>query len=277
MKNAELTIIIGKRSNLSQVLNINIENSLLISSMNIVDELDAIEFEKYKKVYIIFNNFQMATQLNDLSNPGEYIERSIGITTTVLDYIIRNKILIEKLIYTSSSSVYGNNILCSETDQVMPLNLHASLKLANEKLIEKFASDENIDYTIVRIFNMYGGEDKFSIISKIIGAYKNNTLLTIVNNGNGIRDFIHIEDVANIYPKLLELKNIPILNVGTGEGVSIKSILDYLKNSGIAINTKSIKRKELKISTADNSKLIDIIGMYTFKNVEKHILNEVVK
>lgn len=46
---------------------------------------------------------------------------------------------------------------------------------------------------------MYGGNDNFSIISKIIKAYKNNEEL---NNGNAIRDFIHIEDVVDIYSKI---------------------------------------------------------------------------
>ena len=45
---------------------------------------------------------------------------------------------------------------------------------------------------------MYGGNDEFSIISKIINVYKDNSILNLVNNGEGIRDFIHINDVIEI-------------------------------------------------------------------------------
>ena len=266
-----LNIIIGKNSNLSKVLEKSLVNTILVSTINSVRELDALNLSREKSINIIFNNFQMATKLNDLSHPKEYIERTVMSTAIVLEYIKTHSLNINKIIYTSSSSVYGNNILCSEKDPVLPLNLHASLKVTNEKLIENFSLDNGIDYTIARIFNMYGGEDRFSIISKIIDAYKKNNMLTIVNDGNGIRDFIHIEDVAYIYQQLISQKNIPILNIGTGEGRSIRNILGYLKNNNLEIETTTIKREELKVSTADNTSLRELIGDYVFKDVEKFI------
>ena len=96
-------------------------------------------------------------------------------------------------------------------------------------------------------------------------------MLTIVNDGNGIRDFIHIEDVAYIYQQLISQKNIPILNIGTGEGRSIRNILGYLKNHNFEIHTNTIKREELKISTADNTYLREFIDEYIFKDVEDFI------
>ncbi len=74
---------------------------------------------------------------------------------------------------------------------------------------------------------MYGADDNFSIISKIIKAYKNNEELNIVNNGNAIRDFIHIEDVVDIYSKILDKKDIKILNIGSGNGSSIKKYFRF--------------------------------------------------
>jgi len=263
-----ITIIIGKNSNLSKELSKNIENIILVSSLDVIDEL--ISIPKEKKVNIIFNNFQTATKLNNIENPIEYIERSIGVTAKVLDYIKYSSWDINKIIYTSSSSVYGNNILCHEQDELKPLNLHASLKISNEKLIEKFCIENRIDYTITRIFNMYGGDDKFSIISKIINSYKNDELLTIVNNGNSIRDFIHIYDVVMIYKVILELKNIKIINIGTGKGTSVRNIIDFLKNRNIILKTTTITRKELKISTADVQQLSKIYKQQ-FIHVEEYI------
>jgi len=272
-----MNIVIGKNSNLSYNLNKGINNTILISSKNIMEELDKLHLNKYTKLNIIFNNFQTATKLNDISEPIEYINRSIMITAKVLEYIAINTLDVNKIIYTSSSSVYGNNILCKETDKLNPLSLHSSLKISNEHLIEKFAIENKIDYTITRIFNMYGGDDNFSIISKIKKSYLENSILTIVNNGNAIRDFIHINDVVKIYKTILELKDIPKINIGSGQNISIKNIINFLSNNNIYINMNNIFRDELKISSADISNLLDIMGDMEFIKVENFLLEEILE
>ena len=267
--------IIGKGSNLSSFLSKKIINSKLISSREILTNIEELNVLKDNlPINIIFNNFQPATKLNEFFNLENYVVNSILTTSKILDFIKNNQIKINKIIYTSSSSVYGNNILCNENDELKPMNLHASLKVANEKLVEKFCIENSIDYTIARIFNMYGGDDNFSIISKIIKAYKNNEELNIVNNGNAIRDFIHIEDVVDIYSKILDKKDIKILNIGSGNGSSIKNILDFLNNHNIKIKTKNIQREELKISTADISKLKELLKKDTFFGVEDYLKKE---
>lgn len=267
--------IIGKGSNLSSFLSKKIINSKLISSREILTNIEELNVLKDNlPINIIFNNFQPATKLNEFVNLENYVVNSILTTSKVLDFIKNNQIKVNKIIYTSSSSVYGNNILCNENDELKPMNLHASLKVANEKLVEKFCIENSIDYTIARIFNMYGGDDNFSIISKIIKAYKNNEELNIVNNGNAIRDFIHIEDVVDIYSKILDKKDIKILNIGSGNGSSIKNILDFLNNHNIKIKTKNIQREELKISTADISKLKELLKKDTFFGVEDYLKKE---
>jgi len=263
------TIIIGKNSNLSECLYKSISNCILMSSREIMNNIDILSKFKDKKINIIFNNFQPATQLNNLDSSSDYITNAILSTSMILDYFKDSNV--NKIIYTSSSSVYGSNILCKETDELKPMNLHASLKVANEKLVEKYCQDNSIDYSIARIFNMYGGDDNFSVVSKIINAYKNTQELTIVNNGNAIRDFIHIDDVVSIYMKLLETKDVKILNIGTGSGSSIKGILDFLFHNGIKIKIKNIFRDELKTSTSDSRLLHEVIGQYDFIDIEEYL------
>lgn len=268
------TIIIGKNSNLSSFLSKELDNTICLSSRDLLSNISVLATYINHSVNIIFNNFQPATKLSDISNTEDYIINSIGITSKVLDFCKTNSMKINKIIYTSSSSVYGNNILCNEKDELKPMNLHASLKLANEKLIEKFCFDNNIDYTITRVFNMYGGNDNFSVISKIINAYKLNDNLTIVNNGNAIRDFIHIDDVVEIYMKLLKVKDIKIINVGTGKGSSIKNIIDSLYNHNKKLKTSNIFRDELKISTSDNRVLLNKLKKENFIKVEHYVQKE---
>ncbi|WP_345980687.1 SDR family oxidoreductase [Sulfurimonas sp. HSL3-2] len=267
-----VTLIIGKNSNLSNALYSKVKNCFLISSRELLENIDILSRFKDRRVNIIFNNFQQAIQLNNLENASSYITNSILITAKVLDYF--KTVDINKIIYTSSSSVYGNNILCNEKDELKPMNLHASLKVANEKLIEKYCNDAGIDYTLARIFNMYGGDDNFSIVSKIINAYKTDQELTIVNNGNAIRDFIHIDDVVEIYVRLLGITGRNIINIGTGNGSSIKNILDFLANNKITVRTKNIFRDELKTSTADIRLLDNVLHKDNFIKVEDYLRQE---
>lgn len=267
-----LTLIIGKNSNLSQHLAQKIPNCVLISSREISSDVTVLSSFKDTKISIIFNNFQTASRLNDTDNLEAYVENSIVVTAKVLDYF--KNTAVDKMIYTSSSSVYGNNILCNETDEVKPLNLHASLKVSNEKMIEKYCTERQIDYTVARIFNMYGGEDRFSIVSKIINAVQNGQSLTVINNGNAIRDFIHIDDVINVYEHLLQVRNLPRINIGSGNGTSIKNILTFLKNNGIKVITDTQQRDELKISTADNTLMVKLLGRNVFRDVETYLLDK---
>ena len=265
------TLIIGKQSNLSKQLYKSLENSFLISAREIKKDINVLAKFKDMKINIIFNNFQQSIELNNLDNVSEYITNSILITSMILDYFKENEI--NKIIYTSSSSVYGNNIFCSENDEVKPLNLHAALKVSNEKLVEKYCIENKINYTITRIFNMYGGEDKFSVISKILNAIKNDSEISIVNGGNAIRDFIHIDDVVEIYINLLKL-DVNILNVGTGEGTSIKSLLDFLIYRDWNLNINNIQRAELKASTANITFLNSLIEKNSFRKLENYLLKE---
>lgn len=266
------TIIIGKNSNLSNVLRNKFKNTIVVSSRKLIDDINILEKYKNQKINLIFNNFQSAIQLNTLDSAKNYVSNSLLVTAKILDYLKGSQI--NKIIYTSSSSVYGNNILCSENDELKPLNFHASLKVANEKLIEKFCLENSIDYTIARIFNMYGGEDRFSVISKIIKAYKNQEVLTIVNNGNAIRDFIHIDDVVEIYAKIIKQKNLKVLNIGTGNGTSIKTIIDFLKNHNKILKINDIFVDELKISTADIRLLNEVFHKEKFISIEEYLKKE---
>jgi len=265
------TLVIGKTSNLSMAIVKMMDQCVLISSRDILNDKSILNDYKNQKINIIFNNFQPANKLNILDKSTEYITHSILTTSYVLDYFIDEDI--NKIIYTSSSSVYGNNVFCNETDELKPISLHASLKVANEKLIEKYCTENRINYTIARVFNMYGGNDKFSVISKILAAAKEGDILTIINRGNSIRDFIHIDDVVAIYMELMELK-VQYINIGTGEGVSIKTLLDFLHLKGVKLKVESISRDELKVSTANIKLLTELVKMKSFKSIEEYFNKE---
>ena len=127
-----VNLVIGKQSNLSNVLQQKIDNIILISARDILANIEILAPYKKLKIRLIFNHFRPSTQLNNIENYTQYMQQAIVSTSMILDYL--SPTLIEKIIYTSSSSVYGSNRLCQESDILKPINLHASLKISNEKI-----------------------------------------------------------------------------------------------------------------------------------------------
>jgi len=274
MKNK--TIIFGSRSNLSKFLHKNIHDSVLISSNDFLNDSNFLKSFQDINLKIIINSFYPSSKLNNFTEPLKYIKESLFLLSNILEQIKIHNLKVDKIIYTSSASVYGNNNYCNESDQVIPLHTHSSIKISSEKLLEGFCNEYNIDYTIARVFNMYGGDDSFSIISKIIDSIKNKKVISLVNSGTAIRDFIYIEDVVKSYEKLLKLKNQKIVNIASGNGISIKMILDNLKLKGYDIQINNTKKEEIKISTANISTLSDIIDTSKFIHVNDYIESKLV-
>ena len=120
----------------------------------------------------------------------------------------------------------------------------------------------------MRLFNLYGENDSFSIISKIKNSIKQKKSLKIFNHGKNVRDFIYVDDVANIYKKLLKTKKYPrYLDIGTGSGIEIKSIIDAL-NYKKAIFLKSNSREAI-LSIADDHKHKNILKIINFGSLKK--------
>ena len=76
---------------------------------------------------------------------------------------------------------------------------------------------------------MYGHNDNFSIIHKLIQNINKKKKITLYNNGNSIRDFIHVDDVCKIYLSLLNSKKSNIYVIGSGLGIKIKDIVNFLE------------------------------------------------
>ena len=188
-----------------------------------------------------------------------------------------NKKKICKIIYTSSSSVYNisQNISSTKPDKINRA-LYSSFKLSAEKLIKNFSNKNNIDYYIMRIFNLYGdANDNFSFIEHIIKKKVKGEKIKLINNGASIRDFIHVDDVSKIYFKVLNGKfETGYYDIGTGKGYSIKSIVDLLnfkQKNIVAVN----EVEELTTSIAENQKIKKQVSDLRFKDLDLYLSKKV--
>ena len=122
---------------------------------------------------------------------------------------------------------------------------------------------------------MYGGNDNFSIISKMIASHAGDGELHLFNNGESVRDFIHILDVCKIYKKLLESDYCGVVNVGTGSGHSIKNIVEMLKYYSVDFKINSKTRDEINESIASITILRSIIKRYNFIDLNDYFVKEI--
>lgn len=277
MQNSENieTLIIGKRSNLSYHLALRLDNAEVISSAVLLNSLLELRKFREKKVNVIFNNFQPSTLLNSFIDPQKYVDLSISLTVKILMYLLENGVLINRIIYTSSCSVYGNIDIRSDYNHIAPMGIPSALKYLNEKILSEISSNYGFDLTIARVFNIFGGNDEFSVISKIYKCYVNKTKLNVLNEGRSIRDYIHIDNIVDVYEKILfnSSSNLDIIDIGTGEGKSVAEILNYLSGNGFSIDTQSSTRKEVKVSIANTSLLEGIIDISSFIDVNLYLLD----
>jgi UDP-glucose 4-epimerase len=268
-----INVLFGERSNLSLSLSLVLNNAILLSGG------DAQELLKYHdkdvRINVVINSFQRSTELGDFSNPKQYTEKTLGDLSNIIDVLINIKDLIGTVIYTSSAAVYGRNSCCHEKDQVHPSSLYSSLKISSEMMIQNYLSAHGINYIIARVFNMYGGNDNFSIISKMIASHAGDGELHLFNNGESVRDFIHILDVCNIYNKLLESDYCGTVNVGTGSGHSIKNIVEMLKDYSVDFKINSKIRDEINESIASTTILRSIIKRYNFIDLNDYFVKEI--
>ena len=163
---------------------------------------------------------------------------------------------IPRLIFISSCSVYGDSSNSAEDKPCIPVSINGFTKLFNEELIKSFCVANAIDYLILRVFNSYGGDDKFSVVQKLISCARDKKPFTLVNEGFAERDFIHVADVAKVVCALAasQLKN-EVINVGSGRSVRIVDLL------------RAVEEKFGKISLVAEQKIGEAV--YSRANINK--------
>lgn len=165
-----------------------------------------------------------------LINPRKYIEVNKKGFENLLETVVQNK-LPRKIIYASSSSVYGssNKQPSQETHKLNPKNIYAKTKISNEKLAIKFRKKYKIDICGLRLFTVYGEwgrPDMF--LFKLLKAYKTKKLFYLNNKGNHLRDFTYIDDVVKIIIKIMNLNKFKfnVINISGSRPVNIKTIFE---------------------------------------------------
>jgi len=201
-----------------------------------------------------------------------------------------------RFVFSSSATVYGNDAPSPlfETDQVGTsiTNPYGQTKYFQEQILMDYSKTEpEMDITILRYFNPVGahssgliGENPTGIPNNLFpyilrvasGQYADIRIFGDdydTNDGTGVRDFIHVADLAEGHVAALNhmTHGISIYNLGSGKGSSVMELIKTFERvNGVEIPFVIADRREGDVDTtfADSTKAFDILGWKTTRTME---------
>ena len=235
-----------------------------------------------KSIEFIINNYKIDFIINlaaqagvrySIENPEAYIQTNIIGFFNVIE--AAHQYGIKKIIYASSSSVYGNESESpfSESQNVnAPESVYAATKICNELLSHSYAKIYGISFIGLRFFTVYGpwGRPDMAYFKFTDAITKNNTI-NVYNNGDLFRDFTYIDDIGKsidiIFDKFnLEEIKLPyseVFNIGGGpkNTLSLLELIKVLeKISKRKVKIKFGKWRKFVETNADTNKLFSYIN-----------------
>jgi len=179
-----------------------------------------------------------------VKNPRKPHEVNTTGTLNILEASLNTNI--KKIIYASSSSVYGKKkyLPFDETHPTNPVSPYGVSKLAAENYCRVFYELYGLQTTSLRYFTVYGPRMRPDLaISIFTKKALNNEPIEIFGSGEKTRDFTFIEDVVDANMKVLNKGNGEVYNIGSGNRISIndlaKKIIYLTKSNSIIIHRES--------------------------------------
>ena len=240
------------------------------NKINIADKIKLKKVFDKNRIDLVINLAAQAGVRYSFINPFQYIDSNITGFTNILELMKYKKI--KKIIYASSSSVYGNckKFPFKENYELSPLNFYGQTKLFNEKIANIYEKNYNIRTVGLRFFTVYGPLGRPDMmIPKILNKIKFKKILDLYNAGNHTRDFTYVKDVSRLIGKI-SLKfptNKKILNICSGKNIKILDLIEIIEKN---LNRK-VKYKKLPLQKGD---MLDTHGsnllirkIYNYKNL----------
>ncbi len=223
------------------------------------DALDRIFADE--QVQIVFHEAAQTLVPYSMEHPKEDAELNIMGLINVLDMC--RKYHVEKIIFSSSAAVYGDNlnVPLKEDQPLMPTSFYGLTKVIAEKYIQLYHDVFGLSYAILRYSNVYGerqgshGEGGVVyVFSKALAQGKD---LTIFWDGEQSRDFIYVKDVARANIKAMDAA-VPsgIYNVSTAIETTInalKEILLYFSRVPVQVSYADARGGDIYRSALDNT------------------------
>ena len=179
---------------------------------------------------------------------------------------------VERFVYASSSSVYGDprNLPVTEDSPLQPLSPYAASKIAGEAYCTSFFKARGLPTVCLRYFNVFGprqGSNGYaSVIPAFILSLLEDRSMTIFGDGSQTRDFVHVDDVveANTLALTADTAVGEAINIGSGKSASIAELANMLGEisgvKSVAPVHAAARKGDVKHSVADITNARRLLG-----------------
>lgn len=184
---------------------------------------------------------------DSVADPVGYYQANVAKSLDFTAHLLRNGC--RRMIFSSSASIYqaGDDFTVDEDSALDPQSPYARTKAHCEAMFADIAATQPIDVLSLRYFNPIGADPKMRTglqlrrpshaLGKMIGAYEQGTPFQITGtdystrDGSGIRDYIHVWDLAAAHVAALErfdtvIAEATVVNLGTGAGTTVRELAD---------------------------------------------------
>lgn len=220
-----------------------------------------------------------------VADPLGYYDNNVGKTVKLLEAVERGGV--KRFLFSSSASIYApdENFVVTEESPLQPGSPYAKTKYLVELILEDFTKASDVRVLSLRYFNPIGTDPQLRsgqqlehpthVLAKLLEAWQKHETFTVTGvdwptrDGSGIRDFIHVWDLAQAHVAALEHfdeatkdSNYQVFNIGTGNGVTVKEL---------AASFEEISGEPLKVQFGD-PRPGDVAGVYTVSTKARDIL-----
>ncbi|MCK4395672.1 MAG: NAD-dependent epimerase/dehydratase family protein [Candidatus Marinimicrobia bacterium] len=256
----------------------SIENLEKISVKNY--KIDITNFDEFNKINYnpdVIIHLAFPTSLCNRERNLQYEKISTTGTLNIFEYA---KNMCSKIIYGSSISVYGiqSKIPINEDSKINPYLIYGCHKYLGELYLNCYRMQFGLPYNILRISDVFGPYDKRkNAINNFINSFIQNKKITIQGNGEQVRTYTYIEDVAHgLLLCLNKFKN-RVYNLTSDNSISINQLVKHLEKlfnkKAEIVYKKDIKDKRKYIF--DNSKFKNEFGNFELTGFENGLLETI--
>lgn len=248
----EISVLEPEFANISRIEDLNV--NLIRGDLMDIDLLESIIISKHidTVVHLVSTLIPGSTYDNFINEYQTVIFPSIRLMEVCCRYDV-------KFIYFSSGgTVYGerkNYNPFREEEELLPISYYGWSKQMMENSIFFKSRTQNLKYLILRPSNPFGhGQNLFGkqgLIAVSVGKILANQPIEVWGNGSSVRDYIYIDDLSDVFVKLLRNGSIlnTTINIGSGIGYSVNDILAFLKIiSGNDFEIKYVDARHVDVS-----------------------------
>ncbi len=264
----------GKEENIKEVTK-NYEKS---KNYDIIQG-DLLDLSVYQQINcdieIIFHIAAIPGVRYSIQNAEKVTRNNISGSINIFEYAMKNNV--KKIVFSSSSSVYGNPIFTpvEENHPKNPISPYAVSKLCNELHADYYFRENNLPITSLRFYTVYGPRGRPDMaIRKFFNKIIQNQPINIYGDGKQLRDFTYISDIVNGIILAGESKNSmgEIFNLGCSSPISVNQLVD--KMYSVANKPKNVKyigkqKGDVEITYADIMKAKKILGFRPQINIDE--------